>query len=59
MKELLPKPSKTIDKQWKHCKKQEILLYLLQRFNDYEVPIQMGADDVRELLTEFIDEYKE
>ena len=38
--------------------KQETLLYLLQRFNDYEVPISMSAEDVRELLNQFMEEYK-
>ena len=34
----------------------EILLELLQRFNDYEVPILMSAEQVRELLDEFMGE---
>jgi len=36
----------------------EYNLYLLQRFNDYEVPLQMTAEYVRELLIEFIEEYE-
>jgi len=37
--------------------KSKILNYLLQRFNDYEVPLTMTAEEVRELLNEFIDEF--
>lgn len=37
----------------------EFYLYLLQRFNDYEVPIQMTAEEVRELLNKFYDEFME
>lgn len=35
----------------------EYNLYLLMRFNDYEVPITMTAEDVRELLIKFEEEY--
>ena len=33
--------------------------YLLQRFNDYEVPITMTAEQVRELIVEFYEEYNQ
>ena len=36
----------------------DIVNYLLQRFNDYEVPISMEAKDVREYLKKFIIEYE-
>lgn len=36
---------------------EEYHLYLLQRFNDYEVPLQMSANDVRDLLDRFNKEY--
>jgi len=35
------------------------LNYLLMRFNDYEVPITMTAEQVRDYLIEFEKEYKE
>lgn len=31
--------------------------YLLQRFNDYEVALSMSAQEVRELIVEFYEEY--
>jgi len=36
----------------------EFLNYLLQRFNDYEVPITMSAEQVRNYLIEFEKEYE-
>jgi hypothetical protein len=36
----------------------EFLNYLLMRFNDYEVPLTMTADEVREYLIQFEKEYK-
>lgn len=36
---------------------QEYNNYLLFKFNDYEVPITMTAEDVRNLLIEFNNEY--
>jgi uncharacterized protein YeeX (DUF496 family) len=38
---------------------KEFYFYLLQRFNDYEVPIEMSAEEVRGLLEKFHDEYME
>ena len=34
---------------------QEQMFLLLQRFNDYEVPLQMSAQDVRNILQEELD----
>jgi len=42
----------------KEVKKEELLNYLLQRFNDYEVPLKMTAKEVREHLINFIEEYE-
>jgi hypothetical protein len=39
--------------------KEKILFYLLQCFNDYEVPLEMTAEEVKNLLTKFIEDYKE
>jgi len=39
-------------------KVSEFLNYLLQRFNDYEVPITMSAEEVRNYLIEFEKEYE-
>ncbi len=36
----------------------EYNLYLLQRFNDYEVPLSMSAEKVRELLGKFYKEFE-
>jgi hypothetical protein len=38
-------------------KETEYNNYLLQRFNDYEVPLTMTAEDVRELLIKFLEEF--
>lgn len=32
--------------------------YLLLRFNDYEVPLQMSAEEVRELIIKFSKEFE-
>jgi len=37
----------------------EMLLYLLQKFNDYEVPLLMSPDDVRNYLQTFFDEFEQ
>lgn len=37
--------------------KYDFVLYLLQRFNDYEVPLQMTAEKVRELIIEFTNDF--
>lgn len=36
----------------------EFTNYLLMRFNDYEVPLTMTPEDVRELLIKFEKEYE-
>lgn len=33
--------------------------YLLVRFNDYEIPLQMSSEEVRGLIEQFIHEYNE
>lgn len=45
-------------KQVDHTKKYaEFRNYLLQRFNDYETPITMTAEQVRELIDQFYQDY--
>lgn len=38
---------------------RELLAYLLQGFNDYENPIQMDAEHVRNRLVELVEEFME
>ncbi len=35
----------------------ELQNYLLMRFNDYDVSLQMTAEEVRNLIEQFISEY--
>lgn len=38
-------------------REDRFLSYLLQRFNDYEVPLKMTAEEVRDLIIRFYKEY--